>query len=495
MTESRVLFQILAVAAALPVAAAACASGPQSSGGFVASRACEIRPGPGRGGILEVQAPGGIAPGNAPVPTTSAERLAFRHLYETLLRVDCAGTLRPGLAASWTSEEGGRAWRFTLREGAAFWDGTPLRAAELIESWRAWPRVGGGAPGGALAAPGSRELRATVAASAEVVDDRTLRIRLDRSTADPPAWLADPALAVHGPAEGETWPEGTGPYRLHPDALLPGDGRAGPSAGRVVAWPEGWTPGDTRPVLRFRARPARDPREILDAGEDLLVTDDPAALSYAATLPSVEALPLPWDRTYVLLAGSGPAGSDDADAERALRVALARDAVRAEARASETSANDGDARSCEALATPVALEVRDAPPAPLPPGENGRLLYPREDATARDLAERLVALASGRSGPAVPAWVTRLPRVAEGLPAEAFAAALRRRSAAAFVLPQPQASTLPCALRLESGPGWALRRLVDARLRVIAADDVVGLAVDGDGTLLLFGAGRTGGAP
>jgi hypothetical protein len=92
----------------------------------------------------------------------------------------------------------------------------------------------------------------------------------------------------------------------------------------------------------------------------------------------------------------------------------------------------------------------------------------------------------------VPAWVTGLPRVAVGLSDDAFAAALRRRSEAAIVLAVPRESSLPCALRLEPGPGRVLRPLVDARRRVIVADDVAGLAVDGDGTLLLFGAGRTG---
>jgi hypothetical protein len=36
---------------------------------------------------------------------------------------------------------------------------------------------------------------------------------------------------------------------------------------------------------------------------------------------------------------------------------------------------------------------------------------------------------------------------------------------------------------------------VDVRSRVLAADGVTGFAVDGDGTLLLFGAGRTGESP
>jgi hypothetical protein len=122
-------------------------------------------------------------------------------------------------------------------------------------------------------------------------------------------------------------------------------------------------------------------------------------------------------------------------------------------------------------------------------------VYPREDRTARELAERLVALAAAPPGPAVPTWVSQLPRVAEALPGDGFAEAIRRRSEAAFVLSSPRESTLPCALRLQPGPGWSLRPLVDTRRRVIAADDVSGLAVDGDGELLLFGASRTGGSP
>jgi len=494
MPARRRWLHVLVLGSGLPVLAA-CAAGPGPADGSAPLPECFLRPGPAAGGILEVHAPGAIRPRHAPVPNTPAERIAFRHLYETLLAVDCTGALRPRLASGWTAEDGGRAWRLTLRDGAAFWDGTPVRAADVIASWRTAPPGDGGASADALAAPGRRELSAAVGASAEVVDDRTLRIRLDRPSADPPAWLADPALAVHAPRPAGAWPAGTSPWRLHPDALLPGDERARSSADRIVAWPEGWTPGDPRPVLRFRAAPARDPREILDAGEDLLVTDDPAALAYAATLPSVEALPLPWDRTYVLLAAGTSSGREAEDAERAFREALARDAVRAEARASEPADTGGAAPACESVAAPVALAATDAPPAPPPPGAGRRVVYPREDPTARDLAERLVALAAGRSGPAVPAWVTRLPRVAEGLPADAFAGALRRRSEAAYVLPRPRDSALPCALRLEAGPGWALRPLVDARRRVIAADDVAGLAVDGDGTLMLFGAGRTGGTP
>jgi len=507
MTERHALLRILAVAAGIPVLAVGCASAPMPSAGSVAGPvawpACELRPGPAWGGILEVNAPGAIRVGDVPIPTSPAERSAFRHLYETLVVVDCTGTVHPGLAGSWTSERDGRSWRFTLRQGAAFWDGTPVHAEDVLASWSAPASGGDGASVEASVAPARRRLRAAVAASAEVVSERTLRIDLDRPSAVPPAWLADPALAVYGPRSTGAWPAGTGSWRLHQDALLPGTGPAGSSSDPIVARPEGWTPGDRRPVLRFRGGSERDPREILDAGEDLLVTHDPAVLAYAATLPSVEALPLPWDRTYFLLAGSGAPGPGTDGAERALREALARDAVRAEVRASElpagteagSEAGSEAVPACDSVTARVALEPVQAPPPPHLPREGGRIIYPRDDATARDLAERLVALAVGRPGPVVPGWVTRLPTVAEGLPDDAFATALRRRSEAAFVFPLPAVSAIPCALRLEPGRGWALRPLVDGRRRVIVSDDVAGLAVDGEGTLLLFGAGRTGESP
>ncbi len=495
MTDCPALLRFFAVAAGVSVLAAACAAGPGPSAGTVVPPQCELRPGAVRGGVFEVHAPGGIQPGNVPVPSTPAERIGFRHLYETLMQVDCLGTRRPGLAGSWVSEENGRAWRFTLREGAAFWDGTPVRAEDVLASWRVSPSGWAGGSAEAMLVSARARLRAATAGSAEVVDARTLRVVLDRPVSDPPAWLADPALAVHSPRPANAWPPGTGSWRLHPDALRNGGYSTNATVDRWVAWPEGWTPGDPRPVLRFHARRTRDPRELLDAGEDLLVTDDPAVLAYAATLPAVAVEPLPWDRTYALFVGDSTAEMDLEGAERAMREALARDAVRAEARASDPRAFGGTAPACENVPAPVALKVDEAPPAPPLSAATARIVYPREDRTARDLAERLAALSVAPPGPSLPAWVTRLPRVVEGLPGDGFAEALRRRSEAAFVLPLPRESRLPCALRLQSGPGWSLRPLVDARSRVIAADDVVGLAVDGDGTLLLFGAGRTGEPP
>jgi peptide/nickel transport system substrate-binding protein len=49
-------------------------------------------------------------------------------MYETLLRYVGGPQFGPGLAASWTVSEGGKKYRFSLRKGVRFHDGTPFNA-------------------------------------------------------------------------------------------------------------------------------------------------------------------------------------------------------------------------------------------------------------------------------------------------------------------------------------------------------------------------------
>src|SRR2546426_441297 len=72
-----------------------------------------------------------VDPRHAPFARNDAERLVFRHLYETPVRIDCGGHVRPELAAQWEKADGGRRWTFRLRDGAQFWDGAPVTAQEI----------------------------------------------------------------------------------------------------------------------------------------------------------------------------------------------------------------------------------------------------------------------------------------------------------------------------------------------------------------------------
>jgi hypothetical protein len=267
-------------------------------------------------------------------PTNDSERLLFRQLFETLVRVDCRGEIRQGIADGWNSDSTGRIWTFTLPEPGQFTDHPPITAGTVASSWKA-------------RGPGVQALGID---SAVALDDRTLRVTLRASRDSAPRLFADPLLsvdhrvaAVHDPS------------------------------GRVVV--------PNNPPVDFELSSAGDPRDALDRGVDLVVTRDPAVTEYVASRPEFVTFPLPWSRTYALLqfAGTQPiSGIPGADS---LRRSLASDVVQAEARPAQPPFWWSGPQSCR---RDVLMGVT-LPTSP-------RLVYSRTDETARALAERIVAL-------------------------------------------------------------------------------------------------------
>ncbi|HEU5322416.1 MAG TPA: ABC transporter substrate-binding protein, partial [Methylomirabilota bacterium] len=284
-------------------------------------------PGGGRAATdsLVVALPGAVDPAHAPLPQSDAEHFVFRALYETLLRVDCTGRPLPALAQAWTPEDGGRRWTFVLRQDARFWDGEPVTAHDVVAAWTAHDTLGALAP-----------WDGPVAQAAQVMSDRVLAVRLRRPSATAPLALAHPGLAVTKRAPGLGWPIGTGRYWVSGSA-------------DVILAPAF---GDRLPPLRLRALAGGDARDALDDGADLLVTDDPAVLAYAATRSDLEAAPLPWDRVYVMAQVPGRSSAGDAFPSDA--GALGRDAVRVEARAPDGPAWWASGSSCAAAPAPVS---------------------------------------------------------------------------------------------------------------------------------------------
>jgi hypothetical protein len=387
---------------------------------------------------LSIGLAGVVDPSHVPIPTNDAERFVFRQVYETLVRLDCVGELRPGLAQSWRSGEDGRHWTFHLRPGARFSDGSLVTAQDVIDAWSA--RVG------------SLHGVELSTGSGAIVD-----VRLSWPMTAP-QWFADPMFSVTRPAAGSDWLAGTGAYA------------ADTTGGRVTVAPYGAT---GRPVLVLRTNGSGDARDLIDTGIDLLVTDDPAASSYAADRPGFTNSALPWERTYVL-AVPGAA----VPIEAGLRVGLARDAVRVDARpaAGPFWWSDPDVMACGLEPPPNAQPIVPGP-------RSDGLVYPRDDAPARDLAGRLVALGIGAG-----AGVQR----STGLDAAGFTAALGSGRAAAYVLALPKVTLQPCAdLRvviarapwLADGPGGHVTPLVEVRRRAIVRRGATAFVVDWDGTL------------
>jgi hypothetical protein len=185
-----------------------------------------------RGAIATVGLTDRVDPAHAPRPTNDSERLLFRQLYETLVRVDCMGRVLPGLAAAWRLDPDRRTWIVTLREDARFSDGTRVSPSDVRVSWTR---------------DGDSSLRPEVTRLVESVtetDDRTLAIRLHSPRVDMPLSLAHPDLAIAKSTTGAAWPLGT-------RAGLVADGRTS-----VISLTR-----DNSDTLRFLVAPG-DPRDL-----------------------------------------------------------------------------------------------------------------------------------------------------------------------------------------------------------------------------------------
>ena len=428
-----------------------------------------------------------IDPANAPHPSNESERLLFRQLYETLVRVDCNGRVGPGLAASWRLDASRSTWIVTLRDKARFSDGTPVTAADVVSDWSI------GSSGGELR-PEVRRLVRSVSA----LDDRTLEIALRSERGDAPLALAHTDLAIARRVPGSLWPLGTRPVRIAPDGATPAS--AGPTGRSVITLIR--LPVDSTLLekpenllsVRFIIAPGRDPRDLLDEGVDLLLTRQSPALDYAATLPQFVSTPLEWQRTHVLLIPGRARTSSPLSAEA--REALAHDAVRGEARGAlgpfwwQSLPGSG-------------CEVAYSQPRSQAPSTTGRIVYDRSDGAARDLAERLVGLvrASGPGAAAIldallPDRPSRTYQIAAGLTGEALVMARRRGNDAGYIMVFDRRPLDPCReiQAIVDNVGWVdpetIVPLVDTRLQAVVRRGRSGVTKEWDGGLLIVEGGR-----
>jgi Bacterial extracellular solute-binding proteins, family 5 Middle len=426
----------------------------------VASRQCALL---GESGepITTVALSDRVNPANAPRPSNDSERLLFRQLFETLVRVDCEGRVVPALASSWRLSVDGRTWIVTLRPGAHFADGTPVNATGVLAGWS---RDG---VGGELQPHVNRLVKSLIS-----IDDQTLAITLRSERVDMPLALAHTDLAIARPVAGSPWPIGTRSAQLTADRET-----------LMVT-----TTTDTVSSVRFLVAPG-DPRDLLDKGVDLLLTRDPAALDYAATLPHFQSVPLAWQHTRVLLTRGRTPTSPSLSEEA--RQALADEAVRGEARGAEGPFWWQMVPDCEAA--PLQPRDQSAP-------ASGRIVYDAGDKVARDLAERVVGLASASGSNAAtilealfPNRPRRTSYRATALTGEALALARRRGTDAGYIVSLDRHPLDPCRelQMMTEGARWldpeTVVPLVDTRLRAIVRRGRSGLEAEWDGGLLVRG--------
>jgi hypothetical protein len=186
------------------------------------------------------------------------------------------------------------------------------------------------------------------------------------------------------------------------------------------------------------ARPLdrEEARDLLDTARTLVATEDLALVAYIAARPELAVVPLPWDRTYVHVAhgGSTPIGTESFA-----------DAVRVDARPVGSA-------PCDTVFTSHA-----------PVGKHSsRVVYEVGDRTARDLAERVVALGGGS---------------AVALDSTDFETALRLGNERAYVLSVPRGAGDACEVQtaLRARAEWittgSFVPLIDTRAYAIMPRD------------------------
>ena len=381
-------------------------------------------------------------------------RIVSRFLYDPLIRLSCDGEVAPALAESWTTGDGGRSWTFTLRNSARFWDGYGLRPSDIGAAWSRFHS-------GDLLVPwaGIRFVRE--------VGERSLAVHFDSSWTTVPPVLADPRLAITRPARSE-WPMGTGPYRPVVEA---GDSLEVEWWNPAIRGKQG-LPGSVLFLWTGRA----GARDLLDAGVDVLITDDGSIQEYARARSGYTVATLPWDRTYVLFVPERETAASPAPTPAAEFLdGLSREAVSAEARPADSPAR----WRVEACSSVPSFQV-DLSRQPR------RVVYPGDDVTARELAQRLVTLAgaAGQGGDWLasllgnPANARTFP-FAAGLTPDAWRRALSRADETAYVFAVPSRSSGRCVLPQPAAGAWI--PLVETRARLVART-AAGWYLDWNGT-------------
>jgi oligopeptide transport system substrate-binding protein len=174
-------------------------------------------------------------------------------LYAGLTRLDEEGEPYPSLAESWTVSEDGRTYRFVLRDGLTFSDGTPLTAEDVRRSWLRIldPATGSSSPDVLSLIQGAPQRLAGGSEDevAIVADGRTLQVTLRHPaayftavTATPTAFVVPPEADASAGWQAVGSFVGSGPYvasRMEGDTLvLEANQRyvAGPPPIAVIEW-------------------------------------------------------------------------------------------------------------------------------------------------------------------------------------------------------------------------------------------------------------------
>ncbi|WP_421876057.1 ABC transporter substrate-binding protein [Pacificispira sp.] len=233
---------------------------------------------------------------------------------ETLVDAGIDGQLRPGLATEWQVGGDGLVWRFQLRDGVRFHDGTELSADAAVASLKR-----------AVTQPGVLQ---NLPIAEIAADGDAVVIRLAEKFAALPAVLANYTALILAPAsfdgDGKVVSViGTGPFQVA--QIDP------PSSLSLKRFDGYWGEAAHLEAARYISTSRAETRALMaESGDaDLVFTLDPAGYSRLSQLEPVEVKAVPIPRTIVLKLNLAHPALTEAEARQALSLAIDRDGIAA----------------------------------------------------------------------------------------------------------------------------------------------------------------------
>ncbi len=251
-------------------------------------------------------------------PLRGGYLFARMQVAETLVDYDAQARPIAGLASRWQVSGDGLAWRFALREGARFHDGSPVRATDVVNALRRALH-----PAGVLGQAPIAAIDAVSDAATDAKSGAVVRIRLRRPFPAMPALLSHSSTQILAPAsfgaDGAVRAiVGSGPYRIV--TLEP------PQRFSVAAF-DGWQ-GPAPAVRRasYLAVGRAEMRALMaEAGQaELAYGLDPGSVARLRRGDAVRVHQQPIPRTTALKLNAGHPLLADPRARQALSLALDR---------------------------------------------------------------------------------------------------------------------------------------------------------------------------
>lgn len=246
-------------------------------------------------------------------PSTSGGFFTRLQVAETLVDADNQGALQPGLAAGWEASPDDLSWRFNLREGAKFHDGTAVTAEAVV---------------GALETARSKAASplATVPVKAITAEDSAVRVDLTSPYAPLPAVLAHTSTQIlapssYAPDRSVTEIVGSGPYKVT---------RLEQPATIELAASDQWQ--DEKPAIsevHYQAVGRAESRALMaESGQaDVTFGMDPTSLQRIKQAGKLDIAAVTLPRTILMKANAGHDILGDVRVRQALSLALDREAM------------------------------------------------------------------------------------------------------------------------------------------------------------------------